>query len=75
MYMLRGWPIRVMVCLVIEKDYLMKQKIVSYKESPFVKKQLNWVGRLGPQDSWVICILIWENMKKLKIIIQKEFRI
>jgi len=64
-----------MVLLVILKDYLMKQKIVFCKESPFVKKRLNLVGELGHLVFWVICILIWENMIKLKIILKKESRL
>ncbi len=63
-----------MVCLVIVKDYLMKQKIVSCKRSPLTKKRLSLVGGLGHLVSWVICILIWENMRELKLIIKKEFR-
>ena len=63
-----------MVCLVIVKDYFMKQKIVSCKRSLFEKKRLSLVGGLGHMVSWVMCILIWENMKGLKIIIKKEFR-
>jgi len=51
----------------------MKQKIVSYKRFLFVKKLLSF-GGLGHMVSWVMCILIWENTKELKIIIKKEFR-
>ncbi len=35
------------MCLVIVKDYLMKQKIISYKRSLFVKKRLRLVGGLA----------------------------
>ena len=63
-----------MVCLVTVEDYLARQKTLFCRRFLFEKKRLKLVGGLAHLVSWVMYILIWENTKKLKIIMKKEFR-
>ena len=49
----------------------MKQKILSYKRSVFVKKRLSLVGGHVHLVSWAMYILIWENTKKTQVYYEK----